>query len=65
MSPSSQTPTMAGRTDRMHGPFDGTDQRDESLGDDWAWSDGVPPSDAADTSLVPRTPVFVSPERAP
>jgi hypothetical protein len=66
MSPYAKTPTMAGRsTDRVHRPFDDTDQRGEPLCDDGAWSYRVPPSDAVDTRLVPRAPGFVSPERAP
>jgi hypothetical protein len=65
MSPYAKTPTMAGSMGSVNRPFNDTDQRGEPLCDDWAWSYGVPPADAADTRLVPRAPGFVSPERAP
>jgi hypothetical protein len=65
MSPYAKTPTMAGSTDHVNRPFNDTDHHSERRCDDWAWSDGVPPAAAVDTRLVPRAPVFVSPERAP
>jgi hypothetical protein len=65
MSLNAQTPTMAGRTDRVNRPFDDPDRRGEPLYNNEALSDGVPSVDTADTRPVPRAPGSVSPQRAP
>jgi hypothetical protein len=65
MNPSAQTPTMAGRTDRMNRPFDDADRRGEPPCDDGAWSDGLAPTGAADTRLVSQETVSVSLETTP